>query len=305
MKRVKQVLFGSVLALTVGSVGAATVSSFLQAGPNQASDENREYLINRGGGATTVDVGDSLRGFVNMNTLNAVGANLGGATPNNEWTAIFQALVTSKVAVGGGLFTYTFGPDPAFVADICGGVGAPCVSGFVPGTGALVVMFEDAVHNFALDGAGTREGLGATATDGSFFWTLGFSGVGGAADGTKGEGWAAVTLSNLGDDIANAALFSSGTSGAIINAGLSCLTSGVGDCSRISQVTAGAFGPVQIALSGDVRGISDLTTPFQASSNTNVSFNRIPEPGTLALLGIALAGLGFSSRRGTKKPLTA
>jgi len=50
------------------------------------------------------------------------------------------------------------------------------------------------------------------------------------------------------------------------------------------------IGPVQFAVTS-TGAVSDLDTAFEASSNTNVAFNRIPEPGTLGLLGIALAGL--------------
>src|SRR5262245_21591145 len=83
------------IALLVGmafgqGADAASVSSFIRNGNNFASDENREYLVDRV--ITTpgqIDVGDSIRGIINMNTLNSSGANLGGSTTNNEWTGVF------------------------------------------------------------------------------------------------------------------------------------------------------------------------------------------------------------------------
>lgn len=339
MKPIKQVLLATAVALALGSIAveAAPVSAFLKGGPNNASDQNREYLIdNIFTTPGSIDVGDSLRGVINMNTLNDVGANLGGATPNNEWTAVFQAIVTSRfdVPIFGGT-AWTFGPDPAFVASICGGV-AGCVSAFVPGPGAMAVMFEGVAHNAAQDftdatspvargpvhddgalgpypvggpppstdvgtaSTVTEEAFVATHIDGLHFWTLGFSGPGGLAG--PGEGWSASTpIGGAFGSILAAFAVSSGTAGVLVNAGLSCLVSGVGDCSTILPITAGAFGPVQFALTSTVGGVKDLDTAFEASSNTNVAFNRIPEPGTLGLLGIAFAGLGFaSSRRGKK-----
>ena len=123
MKPIKQVLLATAVALALGSIAveAAPVSAFFKGGPNNASDQNREYLIDRV--FTTpgsIDVGDSLRGAINMNTINSPGANLGGATPNNEWTAVFQTLVLGRLDVGPVTF-WTFGPDPAFAASICGG----------------------------------------------------------------------------------------------------------------------------------------------------------------------------------------
>src|SRR5262245_38181788 len=96
------------IALLVGmafgqSADAASVSSFIHSGFNFASDEDREYLIDRvnTGIKGQIDVGDSIRGVLNMNTLNTTGANLGGTTGNNEWTGVFQLLVTGKQSIGG------------------------------------------------------------------------------------------------------------------------------------------------------------------------------------------------------------
>jgi hypothetical protein len=312
------------LVVTAPAVKADTVLSLFNNGPNQASDEDREYLIDRVFTVTgQLDVGDSLRATFNMNTLNSGGANLGGTTPNNEWTGIAQAIIFSKVTAGG-ITTYNFRPDPAFEA--------------VYGTGALVVFYEDAVHNSALDfndpapatpppppddGVGgvhtvppssadvstgpylVEEAFVATNTDGTRFWTLGFTGGDPDADGLTdpgaGEGWLSISVL-LGDNILNAFAFSSATAGNQFNVSLSRLVNGVaetGDSVEINKVTAGAFGLTEFAFTGNVRGVNDLDTPFEASSDFTLAFNvaAVPEPSSMMLLTLGSALLGIGARR--------
>src|SRR5262245_33117314 len=320
------------LVVTAPAAKADTVLSLFKTGPNKASDEDREYLIDRNFPASPkgqLDVGDSLRATFNMNTLNSGGANLGGATPNNEWTGIAQAIIKAKVPLGGGFFQFTLAPDPAFEA--------------IYGKGALIVFFEDAVHNSALDfndaapatpplppddGVGgvhtvppssadvsvgpylSEEAFVATNTDGTRFWTLGFTGGTDPVDGLTlpvgGEGWQSVSL-GLGDNILNAFTFSSATAGNQFNAGLTKLVNGVaetGDSVVVLPVTAGAFGPVQFAFTGNVRGVNDLDTPFEASSDFSVAFftgvgerSPVPEPSSIMLVTLGSALLGIGARR--------
>ena len=318
--------FGSVLvlsvclisALMIGQAQAGDILSLFQEGTNQASDENREYLIDRV--ATVpgqIDVGDSWRGIVGINTLNSPNANVGGMTPNNEWTGVYQVKVASKEEIGGagsGIFYFTFEPDPEFEADLSGGIGAP--SGFAPGQGAIIVMFEDPANNFALDfddpspatpPAGpddgtlgqtvppssadvsvgpyaTEEAFVATAVDGDHFWTLGFA-------GTPGEGFVAINVVPVGDNILPSFSISSGSTALMFNAGLTRLFNanpGTGDTVFIAPVTPSPFGgTVQFAVSGSLRGVFDLDTPFEVSSNLNISFTVEEEkvPGQCRMTG--------------------
>jgi hypothetical protein len=313
------------LIVTAPAAKADTVLSLFRTGRNQASDEDREYLIDRVFTVTgQLDVGDSLRATFNMNTINSGGANLGGNTPNNEWTGIAQGIIKSKVTAGG-ITTFTIAPDPAFEA--------------VFGRGALVVFYEGVVHNSALDfddpapatppggiddgtpgrtvppssadvSVGpylTEEAFVATNTDGTRFWTLGFTGGTDPGDGLTlpgaGEGWVSVSL-GLGDNILNAFTFSSATAGNQFNVGLSKLVNLVpetGDSVAVTPTTAGAFGPVEFAFTGNVRGVADLDTPFEASSDFTVAFNVaqavVPEPSSIMLLTLGSTLLGIGARR--------
>jgi hypothetical protein len=328
-----------VLLALSASADAAPVISLVDNGVNTISDENREYLIDNDfadplgtgfGIVGQIDVGDSFRGAINFNTLNSVGANLGGLTGNNELTGVFQAMVSAITIIPVGLSFITiidFVPDPAFEA--------------IYGTGAVLALFDDPANDSAMDfddpapavpPAGPDDGTAlqtvppssadvstgpyaseeafiATNTGGTPWITLGFTGAGGTA--APGEGI------QLSTGVAPAP-FLNVLAGFTVTSGTTLATANLGlgriDGPGVEIMDLFIFGPtvspfggfVDVAASTNLRGVSDLNTPFELSTNTNASFNGrlTPEPGSMVLLGMGAMGVfgaGYRRRRQAQK----
>jgi hypothetical protein len=285
---------------------AGEIVLLFQNGPNQASDVDRLYLIDRVRNVDSagnplpadspptvgqIDIGDSLRGSINFNTLNSASANVGGSTGNNELSGVFQFLITGKANVGGGdppdQWVYTFGPDPSFTA--------------LYGPGAMVAAYEDPSPDYTADfddpapatpPAGpddgtaartvppssgdvsvgpyaTEEAFIATAVDGTWRMTLGFLGL-------PGEGANAQGFSGAGDSMLQSFGATSASAFISVNLGLNLLAMNPAWAAAlaVNRVTASAFGgAVDFAGSQQIMGVSDLDTPFEASSNTTISFD--------------------------------
>ena len=285
----KKIVAGLAFAVVCAPAGAATINSLLFNGAQLGSDSSAEVLINTTGGATTLDIGDRLLGIVTIEKLQQ-GSNkvaLGFGSTNDELTGVFDIVVTGLTTTActigpncqtGTLYNYTFAPvsQATFTSD----------TGVVAPAGTTIATFDDPAQNFNRGGT-VATGI-TSATGGSNQWNFGFN--------SAADFWIAQAQTN---NITVIGGLPQGVAGGVFNFGLDQLSGGIGP----TLGPTGCVGPtglvtVQACGNGSLTA-RDPASAFQSFDQSQIAINvtRVPEPGTLSLLGAVLFAFGISRRR--------
>lgn len=319
MKFVKHVLSASAVAVALLSAGgaqaAAAYSSALVPGLNQLSDDDAEVILKKTatgyrqfGVGDLLDVGDIFVGIVVMTSF-PTGALGTGGNLYNEISSVYAVEVTSRTFLGtafGGLLpnavagsvcgaatltscaSFDFaapsiGLNAAFAAmnstygTTLGAVAAP---GAAAGGTTVSVVWEDSTPDF------NRGKVGSPATFASAFAN--------ASDGN------AIFTLGLGDRASDS--FTATGPGLVAQLGTVLVGANAGGLSasltiQQSNIPGWAFDPT-LTITGNIQRAG--VGPFSIWTDSTYSINAtpvVPEPGSLALVGLALAGVALSARR--------
>jgi len=290
----KNYLSKAALLAALMPLGANAANLPLPTGTFLLSDNSAEQLVNCTPGAagcdstagdTTVDIGDTLTGIFVIDDVS--GTSILAGSGYDELSGVFSATVVDKFDNGSGLISYEFAPTASFEATY--------------GAGAMVAYFTDPVHEYVRESAGGA--LSATdmenrVTDGAL-WMV--TGILGANNYWYGR-------SELTDDV-NFPLAPPNTDVGDYAFALDIITNNSGrEFAAVNCATplSFPFTGAPASVTADQCGIGNILTPNPAAGNStpfdvwndqNINMESIPEPTSIALLGIGILGLALSGKK--------